>query len=201
MFGIIIQFTDKKIFMPGNRKSGRLKGYDYTKPGAYFITICAKDRDCLFGCIHDGELTLNDAGKAVESTWTDLPRHNKNIKLDEYVIMPNHFHGIIHIVGAGSKPALINGSKPALINGSKPALINGSKPARIAHELSEIVRQFNTFSVQRVNQIKNSPGIPLWQRDFYEHMIGGNEVDLKRIREYIVNNPVSWGLDDYYRVF
>ncbi len=178
--------------MPGNRKSRRLKDYDYTKPGAYFITICTKDRGCLFGHIHDGEMILNDVGNAVEWTWTDLPRHNKNIALDKFVIMPNHFHGIIHIVGAGSKPALINGSKPALINASKPILIS--------HGLSEIVRQFKTFSAQRVNQIKHSPGISLWQRDFYEHIIR-HEVDLKRIREYIITNPVSWGLDDYYRVF
>ena len=168
--------------MPGNRKSKRLKDYDYTKPGAYFVTICIKSRDCLLGSVSDSLMTLNDFGKAVEWTWTDLPRHNVNIELDEFIIMPNHVHGIIRIVGAGSKPALMN----------------GTNPDDKGHGLSEIARQFKTFSAKRVNQIRHSRGVPLWQRDFFEQIIR-NDVELRRIREYIVNNPVSWESDDYYK--
>ncbi|MBF0388097.1 MAG: transposase [Candidatus Omnitrophica bacterium] len=150
-------------------------------------------------------MTLNDFGKAVEWTWTDLPRHNVNIELDEFIIMPNHVHGIIRIVGAGSKPALMQSSKPALMQSSKPALMQSSKPALMngsnpddkGQGLSEILRQFKTFSARRVNQIRNSTGVPLWQRDFFEQIIR-NDADLRRVREYIVNNPILWESDDYF---
>jgi REP element-mobilizing transposase RayT len=94
-----------------HRRSIRLKGYDYTQPGAYFITICTHGRECLFGEIIDGEMHLNEAGQIVVQTWQDLPNHVPNVQLDAFVIMPNHVHGIIIIteraggIGAGFKPA------------------------------------------------------------------------------------------------
>jgi len=108
--------------MPGNRRSIRLKNYDYKQEGAYYVTICVNDRKYVFGNIKDDGMLLNDAGKIVEFTWMDLTQHNDNIELDEYIVMPNHIHGIINIVGAGSKPALNHNSKPALNHNSKPAL-------------------------------------------------------------------------------
>lgn len=87
------------------RNSIRLKGYDYSKEGAYYITICTKGRKNMFGEIVDGTIVLNEDGKIIKSTWRDLPNHNAGITLDEFITMPNHVHGIIIFVGAGSKPA------------------------------------------------------------------------------------------------
>jgi REP element-mobilizing transposase RayT len=170
--------------MPGKRRSIRLKDYDYTQPGAYYVTICVNNRKCIFGDIQDGQMVLNEAGKIVEFTWKDLTQHNANIELDEFIVMPNHVHGIIIIVGAGSKPALIQERA-------------GHGPAPTAHGLPEIIRQFKTFSAKRVNQIHQRSGVHLWQRNYYEHIIR-NETDLDKIREYVKSNPLTWEKDEYY---
>ena len=168
----------------GKRKSIRLKDYDYTQEGAYYVTICTHDRKCIFGYIKDGKMILNEPGKSVEYTWYDLPNHNNNIELDEFVVMPNHVHGIIVIVGAGSKPALIHERA-------------GYEPAPTVHGLSEMIRQFKTFSAKRINKIDNATGTAVWQRNYYEHVIR-NEHDLSGIREYILMNPIMWNNDKYY---
>ncbi|MGQ9774011.1 transposase [Chloroflexus sp.] len=158
-----------------HRRSIRLKGYDYAQPGAYFVTIVTHDRACLFGDIVDDQMRLNQAGQMVEWTWYDLPNHVDNIELDAFVVMPNHVHGIIIIVGAGA--------------GSVGA---GSEPAPTP--LPEIVRQFKTFSARRVNQWRGMVGQPVWQRNYYEHIIR-DETSLQRIREYIATNPNQWAAD------
>ena len=115
---------------------------------------------------------MNDAGQMVEFTWFDLPNHNTPIVLDEFVVMPDHAHRIILItdIGAGSVRA-------------------GSEPAPTErHPLSETVRQFKTFSAKHVNQIRGVTGIPVWQRDYYEHIIR-NDVELEHVRQYIATNP------------
>jgi len=164
-----------------HRRSIRLKDYDYSQPGAYFVTICVKGRKLLFGEIIDGQMVINRYGEIVKYTWYDLPNHNDNILLDEFVIMPNHVHGIIIInnVGAGSVGA---GSEPAP---TTPTTNNS---------LTEIVRQFKTFSAYRINKIRQMTGVPVWQRNYYEHIIR-NENELNKIRKYIVNNPLKWHLD------
>ena len=131
------------------RRSIRLKGYDYSKDGLYFVTICVKNRKCLFGDIKDGEMILNHNGEIVDMVWDELSEHYHNIRLDAFVIMPNHIHGIIEIiqpqnvVGAGFKPA--------------PTGTMGYKP------LSEIVRALKTFSARKINEYRNSIGRPIWQ--------------------------------------
>jgi putative transposase len=111
----------------------------------------------------------------VHNTWNDLPNHIANIALDEFIIMPNHVHGIIRIKdGAGLEPA--------------PTTHNISIKITA---LPEIVRQFKTFSAKRINIVRQSPGIPVWQRNYYEHIIR-DEQSLYRIRKYIRNNPVKW---------
>jgi len=172
-----------------HRRSIRLKSYDYSSPGAYFITICANDRGDFFGEIKNGSMVLNNFGKIVEFVWNDLPNHNPQISLDVNIIMPNHFHGIIIIsnnpmivVGAGSVGA---GSVGA---GSEPAPT--STPQKI-HGLPEIVRQFKTFSARHINETRNTTGKTVWQRNYYEHIIrSGNEIE--RIRKYIYNNPRNY---------
>jgi REP element-mobilizing transposase RayT len=182
-----------------HRRSIRLKDYDYSQAGAYFVTICTQNKECLFGDIMEGEMRLNDAGRMVEIAWNDLPGHNDNILLNVFSIMPNHFHGIILIVGAGSKPALVSaddtyqtvenraGLEPAPTN---PTMMNQTR-------LPEIVRQFKTFSARRINKIRNMSGVPVWQRNYYEHIIR-SEPELHKIREYIANNPLNWEIDENY---
>ena len=153
-----------------DRRSTRLRSYDYSRAGSYFVTICAQNRECLFGNVMDDEMRLNAAGAIVQTVWDELPNHYPNVELDRFVVMPNHLHGIIVIVGAGLKPT----------------------PTK--HGLPEIVRALKTFSARRINEMRNTPGVPIWQRNYYEHIIRNDE-SLHRIREYIVNNPAQWALD------
>jgi len=173
-----------------HRRSIRLKGYDYTRPGAYFITICTKHRAWLFGEVVDGRMVLNEMGEIVHFTWHDLPNHLPHIRLDEFVIMPNHIHGIVWIVN--ERPADIDvraGSEPAR---TEPARTSSARTRR--HGLPEIVRQFKTFSARRINQLRQTPGVPVWQRNYYEHIIRDAGA-LHRIRWYIRNNPRRWDRD------
>jgi putative transposase len=158
-----------------NRRSMRLKGYDYSRPGAYFVTMCLHDHtQRMLGDVVDGKMVLNEFGKIVDYTWHDLPNHNKNIALDESIIMPNHLHGIIVFVGAGSEPAPTDSA--------------------IGHALPEIIRQLKTFSSRRINHIRKTPGSPVWQRNFYDHIIR-DEKSFIVIRQYMQNNPAHRGID------
>jgi len=140
-------------------ESTRLQSYDYSSYGAYFITVCTKDRKCLFGNISDGLMNVNDFGKIVLDCWHDLPNHYANIILDVFVIMPNHVHGIIIIVETGFKPVSTSGKN----NGTVTA-----KPYKhINHGLSEFVRAFKTFSSRRINAIRQTTGCQVWQLRFY----------------------------------
>jgi REP element-mobilizing transposase RayT len=145
-----------------------------------------------------GEMCLNEYGGIVMNCWDDLPNHYAHIELDTLIIMPNHMHGIIAVVvGAGLKPA------PFLNNNDKMKYARyraGFKPAPTIskqHGLSEIVRAFKSFSSRRINKIRNTPGIPLWQRNYFEHIIRNKE-ELEKTREYIVNNPLNWESDENY---
>ena len=136
-----------------HRKSIRLKEYDYSQSGEYFVTICTHDRQCIFGEVIGEEMRLSQMGKIVSDTWNDLPNHNHLVELDAFVVMPNHIHGIVIIhddlVGAGSEPA----------------------PTRKRHCLSEIIRQLKTFSSLRINKSRYTTGSRVWQRNYYEHII------------------------------
>ena len=156
----------------------RLRGYDYSRAGAYFITACTHGRANLFGKIVRHEMRLNIYGRMVQEVWNGLPGHYPHVALDAFVIMPNHIHGIVILsVGAGLKPA------PT----PKPA----STPR---HGLPEIVRAFKTFSAQQINRLRHTPGIPVWQRNYYEHIIRNNAA-LNRIRQYVKANPAHWEKD------
>ena len=164
-----------------HRRSIRLSGYDYSQKGIYFVTVCTQNREHLFGKIENGEMQMNDAGRMVEFTWFDLPNHNSHIVLDEFVVMPDHVHGVILITDGNADVDVGAGSEPA-----------PTEPTPTErHPLSEIVRQFKTFSAKRVNQIRGITGIPVWQRDYYEHIIR-NDAELDHVRQYIANNPAKW---------
>ena len=173
-----------------HRESMRLKNYDYSQDGYYFTTICAKNKIECFGEIIDGKMVLNECGKIVEKCWYDLPNHYHNCRLDEFIIMPNHNHGIVIIdngvVETGLKP--IRMDKSVVGMGLKP-IPTGVK----RYSLSEIIRAFKTFSSRKINE-QNPNLIFRWQLRFYDHIIR-NEKSLDKIREYIVNNPLKWELD------
>ncbi|MSQ25815.1 MAG: transposase [Dehalococcoidia bacterium] len=168
-----------------HRRSIRLRGYDYTQAGMYYVTICTQDRNCIFGQVQDGHITLNPYGQIAHACWLDLPSHYAFVALDAFVVMPNHVHGVITLhnglsVGAGLKPAP-TGDQPAP---TSPHI----------HGLPEIVRALKSFSSRRINTLRGTPGTPVWQRNYYEHVVR-TEDDLNRIREYIFANPTQWADD------
>ena len=174
-----------------HRKSIRLKGYDYSQKGLYFITICTQHRSHIFGKIEKGKMILNEYGEIVKHVWQNLPNHYHNCSLDEFIIMPDHFHGIVTIdmdnnitcVNVG------NGFKPFQI-GLKQLSTGKSFQMHNKHGLPEIIRGFKTFSSRGINEINNGEKFH-WQKSYYDHIIRNN-VSLIRIRKYIINNPVNW---------
>ena len=160
------------------RRSIRLKDYDYSKSGAYFVAICSRNRECIFGDVVDGEMRLNDFGQIVQKYWTWLPHQYKYVQLDEWSIMPNHLHGIV----------VINDD---CRGGSRTAPTNIIK----RKSLGRLIGAFKTVSTKQINLIRSTPGVPVWQRNYYEHIIR-NEEELNRIREYITNNPLQWVEDE-----
>jgi REP element-mobilizing transposase RayT len=159
-----------------HRRSIRLRGYDYSQPGMYFVTICTHNKEHLFGEIVDGEMIPNEHGLIINQCWHRLPRHYPHAEMDSFVLMPNHVHGIIAILLRGG---FIN--RGGFVN---PPL----------HPLSEIVRGFKTYSARRVNVLRRTPSRALWQRNYYEHIVR-NDDELNKIREYIRTNPLRWGSD------
>ncbi|MBI4773839.1 MAG: transposase [Deltaproteobacteria bacterium] len=161
--------------MRHSRRSIRLHGYDYSRAGVYFVTICAWNRECLFGDAVDGKMILNDFGQKVAESWEWLATRHGYVKLDEYTIMPNHLHGIIVITD------VVEG-------GSRTAPTEKHKP------IGRLVGAFKTMSSKGINHLRNTPGLKIWQRNYYEHIIR-NDDELNRIREYIANNPAQWETD------
>lgn len=161
------------------RKNIRLRHYDYSTPGAYFVTVCVQGRLNSFGDIADGTMQLNEVGQVVLQAWQGLTVRFPVIKLDEFVVMPNHAHGIIQIVGA---PFMAPAPSAPELSGA----INR------APTLGEIVCTFKAVSTRAIRQQVLSSFT--WQRNYYEHVIP-NDNELLKIREYIANNPLQWTLD------
>ena len=170
-----------------HRRSIRLKGYDYTRAGAYFVTICTKDRACLFGDVADGVMRLNQMGHIVRQCWLAIPDHFPHVLLDEFVVMPNHVHGILvimptHDVGATHASPLQNDDTPTRPRGPQP------------RSVASIVGSFKSAAAKRINEHRGTPGAPIWQRNYYEHIIRDDE-SLNLIRNYIADNPLRWQID------
>ncbi len=166
-----------------DRRSIRLKHYDYSYPGYYFVTICTGDKKTFFGTITDGRVVLSDLGKTADKCFIDIPNHFRDATIDQYVIMPNHVHGIIVIQSVGAAYMPPAKSSPGAQLPSTPGL------------LSEIVQQYES-AVSRWCGGTGYHGFS-WQRGFYEHVIR-NENDMNDIRNYIVNNPLKWMDDSEY---
>ena len=171
-----------------SRRTIRLPNYDYSQPGAYFITIVTRGRDYLFGEIRDGAIHLHDAGQIVWDVWQSLPARYPQISLGMAVVMPNHFHGIV----------IINENPVGAIHESplRESPLRGNTGAeRRRMTLPLVVGYFKMNTAKRINKILGSAGIPVWQRNYYEHIIRDNE-EHNRIHLYIEANIDNWATDD-----
>ena len=173
------------------RRSIRLRGYDYSQPGAYFVTICTKNRALQFGEIRDGSMILNEHGAIVDEIWKEIPEHFPNVTLDEFIVMPDHIHGILLLgeyldcKGTACRASTVEGCHASTVEGfGKP--IKGSLPT--------IIRSFKSATTRRINILRKKEGISIWQRNYYEHIIRNND-SLNRIRRYIHENPSQWSND------
>lgn len=161
------------------RKPNRLRQYDYSNGGYYFVTVCTKERGEWFGKIENGQMQLNELGKIVFAYWADIPKYYPNITLDEWIIMPDHIHGII-VISSGS------------IVGTEHCSVRIKNTADIV-SLSQVIKSFKDVVTKQIrSDLENF--CFLWQRSFYDHIIRSGAV-LSRIREYIQNNPLNWEND------
>ncbi|UCH11078.1 MAG: transposase [Fidelibacterota bacterium] len=165
------------------RRSIRLKEFDYTQSGAYYVTICSHAWESLFGKVVGDEVELSTFGRIVDEEWVNNATIRPYVELDNYVIMPNHIHGIVMIIaGRGTTRRA-----PTKERFGKP--VSGSLPT--------IIRAFKSAATKQINRLRDTPGQRVWQRNYYEHIIR-NDKDLNRIREYIASNPMKWQSDRYY---
>jgi len=164
------------------RRSIRLPEYDYAQPGAYFITACAHDRACLFGDIVGTDMRLNEWGEIAAECWRAIPDHFEHVTLDEYVIMPNHVHGILVIEDDWAGNVRATHASPVPPRGPQPRSIGA------------IVGSFKSATARRINDLRGTPDTRVWHRNYYEHVIRSEE-SLRQIRQYIADNPIHWADD------
>jgi REP element-mobilizing transposase RayT len=165
-----------------HRRSIRLKGYDYSQAGLYFVTICCQNKICRFGKIINGKMILNNAGKIASQCWLAIPQHFPDVVLHNFVVMPNHVHGIVEIIK--KMPENNVGA-----NNYSP-LPQPHKPHGTSRTIGSMVRGFKIGMAKQL-------GYSTWQRNYYEHIIR-NGKSYERIANYIINNPVKWWNDRFY---
>lgn len=165
------------------RKKVRLRDYDYSKSGYYFITICTQNREEWFGAIKNGTMCLSKFGEVARNFWLEIPEHFKEVSTDEFSAMPNHLHGILIVERNMVGNAYMRSNQR---NAYMHSLQDKTKML-----LSKVIQQYKASVTHKINGLQN--GFQ-WQRSFYDHVIR-NEGELYRIREYIQNNPLKWDLD------
>jgi REP element-mobilizing transposase RayT len=204
--------------MHSERRSLRLRGYDYCNPDPYYFTACTKNRECLFGEIHDEKMHLNIIGEIVWDCWRKLPRHIGNVLLDSFIVTPNHMHGIFWIVkrgrdsNANARPRLFSDGvmRPVVVPSvgmthasslqdrivySQTPFLN-ALPARgpLPGSVGAIIGSLKSAATRLINRSRNTPGSPVWQYNFHERIIR-TQSSLERIRRYIDANPRNWHRD------
>ena len=166
------------------RKRLRLNDYDYSNAGYYFVTICTKDKGLFFGNIEKEKMILSGLGEIVEKHWIQIPEHYQNVILDEYVILPNHIHGIIIICGDSK-------------TGQCPVTTDMENDANRKYGiLSKVINSYKGIVTKMIKRTRIENNFA-WQRSFYDRVIRNDE-ELLKTRQYIQNNPLKWSLDDYY---
>jgi len=184
-----------------HRRSIRLHGYDYSQAGAYFITLVTYQQECIFGDIVDENMVLNHIGKIVQWEWLNLPKRFNYLELGGFMVMPNHFHGILFIHETSVVPHQGAINTPS-INPQSPNKVemdveessfqpNESKPA----SLGAIISQFKSRATKEIWKIPSWNGIPIWQRNYYERIIR-DEQEMEKAWRYIESNPAQWRRDD-----
>ncbi len=189
-----------------HRRSVRLRGYDYAQAGAYFVTLVTQGRECSFGEIVDGDMRLNEVGEIARTEWEKSAAIRREIESDAFVVMPNHIHGIVVIVeptavGADGRPPLPDTASGIGGHGHAPlrdAPSPNVPPYRKPKSLGAFIAGFKAAATKRINEMRAMPGAPVWQRNYYEHIIR-TEKELETIRRYIINNPRRWELDEENR--
>ena len=186
-----------------HRRSIRLQGYDYTKCGAYFVTICTKNNVAMFGEVVDGVMHMNDGGKIAQRLWNTLSKRFPGVELDAFVVMPNHLHGIL--VRTHREPVMpssntASGNRETHIASQTIADTTNifhayRKDPRRRQHLSEMIRTFKAVTSYTVRR-NGTPNFA-WKHDYYERIIR-NEQELEFIRLYIANNPAKWQDDSLH---
>jgi len=171
------------------RKSIRLKNYDYSKAGAYFVTICTKDHTWVFGKVNGGFMYLNDYGKIARKCWEEIPKHFPNVKIDLYIIMPNHIHGILWLCDSEVDVGERHASPLHLPH------LNGNQIIK-KPKLYTVVGSFKSAVTKKINILNDHSGKSMWQRSFYEHIVK-DDISLNKIRKYIQFNPLNWYRDNH----
>ncbi len=172
------------------RQSIRIPGYDYSQPGIYFVTVCSYQRRSIFGSVTEGEVFLQAEGLIVMEEWLRTEMIRPNVKIDTSIVMPNHFHGIVHIT---KRP--IGRHVGAHCNAPLQGCV--ADLYREPQSLGSIIALFKGSVTRRVREMKCDPSFRVWQRNYYEHVIR-NEVELNQLRLYIAQNPLLWELDPYH---
>jgi putative transposase len=164
-----------------HRRSIRLDGYDYRRPGAYFTTICTHEREPVLAEIHSGTIRLSKTGQVVVCCWLALPRFFPNVELDSWVLMPDHIHGVILLFNGSNA----SGADHVIANPSPRP--NGTAPSSVP----AIIQNFKSVSTRKTNQLLSTSGARLWQRNYFERIIRTDR-ELDSIRRYIDENSARW---------
>lgn len=178
----------------GHRRSIRLRGYDYSAAGIYFVTLCAYQKEPVF---QDEKIRT-----IVKVAWTKIPRIFADVRLDEWILMPNHLHGILVLESRArhfqSDGILRHPNKKSDISSIPAPIVNASPlpgGPLIPNSLGAIIGNFKSITARKINSYRKTPGAPVWQRNYFEHIIR-SDASLERHREYIRKNPQNWVYDE-----
>jgi len=184
-----------------HRRSIRLKGYDYAQAGLYFITICCQDRICRFGSVVDGEMILNEYGQIAFNEWIKTTEIRNNVEMGEFVVMPNHIHGIIRLLGRGELHSPNNESVEFNTHQPPNNSMGNNRGESISplrgpsQTIGAIIRGYKSSVTKQLGLLGFNE--KLWQRNYFEHIIR-DEQSYQNISNYIINNPLKWAEDKFY---
>jgi len=168
------------------RRSLRLRKHHYARGGVYFVTLCARERECLFGEITGVEMRLSDCGKIIRDEWLHTETTRQNVLLDAYVIMPNHIHGVIILTSGIAAEK----RRPTWFN----ADLERARAA-VPDSVAAVLTQFKSITTQRIRALTEARTETVWQDQHTEQRIWSEQI-LERIREYIASNPTLWDQDE-----